>query len=109
MKNRIETQTQTQAQTPEELLQDLRNLVAEAEKMLLDTAGGHSHEAIDALRDRFETAQERLAEFYSSAKTKVIAGVKKTDQVIRENPYQAMAVALGVGVALGVLLGRRSK
>lgn len=105
MKNRIETQ----AQTPEELLQDLRAIVAEAEKMLLDSATEHSHEAIDSLRDRFETAQARLADFYNSAKTRVVAGVKRTDQAIRENPYQAMAVALGVGVVVGVLLGRRSR
>ena len=105
MKNRIETQVQT----PEELLKDLRTIVAEAEKMLLDSATEHSHEAIDELRARFETAQNRLAEFYTSAKTRVVAGVKHTDEVIRANPYQSIAVALGVGVALGVLLGRRSK
>lgn len=106
MKSRLETQPETQ--TPQQLLQDLRALVVEAEKMLLDSASEHSHEAIDALRVRFETAQQRLADFYTNAKTKVVAGAKRTDEYVHENPYQAMAVTLGVGIVIGVLLGRRT-
>ena len=37
------------------------------------------------------------------------AGAKYTDETIRENPYQSMAVAAGLGLLVGVLIGRRSK
>ena len=97
------------AQTPNDLLEDLRSLVADAEKMMGDSLSEHSADAISALRARFETAQERLGEFYSGARQRVVAGAKCTDEAIRANPYQSLAIALGAGLLVGVLLGRRSK
>lgn len=96
------------AQTPEELLQDLRHLISEAEAMASDSLKEHSAEAIDALRERFEAAQERMTQLYSGARRKVAAGAHYADDRIRENPYQAIAIAAGVGVLIGVLIGRNS-
>ncbi len=45
---------------------------------------------------------------YEGAKQRVVAGAKSTDQAIRANPYQSLAIAAGVGLLVGVLLGRRS-
>lgn len=106
MKNNNVTTT---AQTPKELLNDLHTLVQEAEKMMGDSISEHTADAVGALRVRFDAAQERLGELYEGARRKVVAGAKCTDTAIRENPYQAMAIAAGVGLLLGVLLGRRSK
>lgn len=97
------------SQTVEELLNEIRTLAAEAEKMLSHSVAEHSEEALDALRARLEAAQERLSAVYDGAKKKVVAGAKCADETIRENPYQALAITLGVGVLVGVLLGRRSK
>ena len=105
MKNR----TDSAAQTPKELLNDLHTLVAEAEKMMGASISEHTDEAVGALRARYEATQERLSELYAGARKKVVAGAKVTDEAIRENPYQSMAIALGVGLLVGVLLGRRSK
>jgi ElaB/YqjD/DUF883 family membrane-anchored ribosome-binding protein len=99
----------TPAQTPEELLQDLRNLISEAEAMVSDSVKEHSTEAIEALRERFEAAQERVTDLYAAGRRKVVAGARYTDEKIRENPYQAIAIAAGVGLLIGVLLGRSSK
>lgn len=96
-------------QTAEELLNELRTLVKEAEKYLGDSIVETSDETLSALRARFAAAQERLTELYGDTKKKVIAGTQKADEKIRENPYQALAITLGVGVLLGVLLGRRTK
>ena len=104
MKNNKDT-----AQTPKELLHDLQALVAEAEAMIADSATEHTADAIDSLRARFAAAQERFTDAYAGARKKVIAGAKYTDEAIRENPYQSLAIALGVGVLVGVLIGRRSK
>jgi ElaB/YqjD/DUF883 family membrane-anchored ribosome-binding protein len=38
---------------------------------------------------------------------KAIAGAKVADQTIREHPYESMGVAFGVGLLIGVLVGRR--
>ena len=97
------------AQTPKDLLNDLNALVAEAQKMMGDSVAEHSADAVDALRSRFNDAQERMADLYAGARKKVIAGAKYTDETIRENPYQSIAIAAGVGLLVGVLLGRRSK
>jgi ElaB/YqjD/DUF883 family membrane-anchored ribosome-binding protein len=61
------------------------------------------------LRTRFDAAQERFTDIYEGAKKKVVAGAKCTDAAIRANPYQSLAIAAGVGLLVGVLLGRRSK
>jgi ElaB/YqjD/DUF883 family membrane-anchored ribosome-binding protein len=104
MKNNKDT-----AQTPKDLLNDLHALVADAEKMMGDSLSEHTADAVDALRTRFNAAQERMTDLYEGARKKVVAGAKYTDETIRENPYQSLAIAAGVGLLVGVLLGRRSK
>jgi ElaB/YqjD/DUF883 family membrane-anchored ribosome-binding protein len=94
------------ADTPDTFLTDLRTLVTEAEKLLSqgeDTA--HS----STLRERFEAAKERFSDMYTGTKKRIVAGGKYTDHAIRENPYQSLAIAAGVGLLVGVLIGRRGK
>lgn len=105
----MKTNHATTAQTPKELLHDLQALVVEAEKMMGDSLSEHTADAVGALRERFDDAQRRLGELYEGTRKRVVAGAKYTDATIRENPYQAMAVAAGVGLVAGILLGRRSK
>ncbi|HTJ79622.1 MAG TPA: hypothetical protein VL357_11555 [Rariglobus sp.] len=95
--------------TPNELLGDLQALVVEAEAMMADSVSEHSSEAIENLRARFNAAQERLSGLYEGAKKRVMAGAKCTDETIRANPYQSIAIAAGAGLLVGVLVGRRSK
>lgn len=99
----------TTAQTPKDLLNDLQALVAEAEKMMGESISEHTADAVSALRVRYDAAAERMGEIYEGARKRVVAGAKCTDEAIRENPYQSIAIAAGVGLLVGVLLGRRSK
>lgn len=96
------------ATTPKELLAELQALVQEAEKLMGDSITEHTADAVVDLRQRLSDAQERLGALYDDAKTKVQAGAKCTDVAIRENPYQALAIAAGIALLAGVLLGRRS-
>lgn len=104
MKNRTNA---SDPQTPEALLNDLRTLVLEAEKMMGAAVSEHTGDAMDALRTRYAAAQERLGDIYASTKKNVVAGAKYTDETIRANPYQSIAIAAGVGLLVGVLVGRR--
>lgn len=104
MKNNKDT-----THTPKELLNELKTLVAEAEAMVADSVSEHSSEVIGNLRARFSDAQERFTDMYEGTRKKVVAGAKYTDKTIRENPYQALAIAAGAGLLVGVLVGRRSK
>lgn len=105
----IEIRTATSAQTPEELLNDLRALVSDAELMLNPAPGGVGGEPITSLHARYESAQKRLIDLYTRTKTRITTGAKHTDAAIRANPYQSLAIALGAGLLIGVLVGRRSK
>jgi ElaB/YqjD/DUF883 family membrane-anchored ribosome-binding protein len=104
MKNNKDT-----PQTPKDLLDELQTLVTEAEAMISGSATEHSDGAFESLRSRFSDAQERFTDAYAGARKKVVAGAKYTDETIRANPYQSLAIAAGVGLLIGVLAGRRSK
>jgi len=95
------------AHTAKELLIELQALAAEAGKMAGDSVSEHTEEAMTALHARFAQAQERLGTLYQSGRKRVIAGAHRTDESIRANPYQSIVIAAGVGLLVGVLLGRR--
>jgi ElaB/YqjD/DUF883 family membrane-anchored ribosome-binding protein len=103
----MRTLTEPHSQSPKDLLDDLHTLVSEAEKVLSETNSTHAGETMSALRARLDAAQSRLGELYSTAKQRTLAGAKFTDETIRSNPYQSIAVAAGVGLLVGILLGRR--
>ncbi|MEN9840460.1 MAG: hypothetical protein RL376_260 [Verrucomicrobiota bacterium] len=105
----MKSPNESSASSPKELLNDLQALVLEAEKMMGDSLTEHTADAVSALRTRFDAAQERVSHLYSCAKARAVAGAKCTDDAIRANPYQSLAIAAGAGLILGVLLGRRSK
>jgi len=96
-----------EAKTPSDLLDDLRSLVSEAEKMMTDSVVAPTEEAVNTLRERFKATQARLADVYADTKRHVSAGAHYTDETIRAHPYPALAIAVGVGALLGMLIGRR--
>jgi ElaB/YqjD/DUF883 family membrane-anchored ribosome-binding protein len=93
-------------ESPEQLVTHLRDLLAEAEQLVGDSAGEFVGEKSEDMRARLQHAQERLQEFYSTARDKVVAGAKSTDATIRSHPYESLAVALGIGLLIGALMRR---
>jgi ElaB/YqjD/DUF883 family membrane-anchored ribosome-binding protein len=90
----------------DKLIQDLKNVVADAEDLMKATAGEVSEKA--------KEARERLAAALSSARTscsrleeQAVAGAKAADRTVREHPYESIGVAFGIGMIIGVLLGRK--
>lgn len=106
----MKSQTETATRTPQEILNDLRALVIEAEEILgNDVSGAASASTIAALRARLAAGQERLASLYEDAKQKVASGAKRADETIHAYPYSSLAVAIAVGLLAGVVIGRSSK
>ena len=95
--------------TPAELFTEMQALVAEAQAMMADAVSEQTSDGIEALRERFASVQRSFADAYGQARKRVVAGAKYTDATIRANPYQALAIAAGVGLLIGVLVGRRTK
>ena len=82
-----------------QLAEDARALMAAT----ADVAG----EKVGAARNRLASALERAKEIAGNVRDKAVAGAKVTDQTIRENPYQAIAIGVGVGAIIGFMLARR--
>jgi ElaB/YqjD/DUF883 family membrane-anchored ribosome-binding protein len=103
MKNRHDTST---AETPEQIIEHISRLMAEAEAMLAGPVADQVSGKLSDLKDRLTDARDKMGDMYDRARQGVIAGAKYTDETIREYPYYSIGVALGVGVLLGVFLGR---
>jgi len=101
--NRSET---TAADTPEQLLEALRQLVSETEQLLAEK-GEDAVEKMEDLRSRIERAGESLRELYGVGRRKFIAGARYADETIRSHPYESLALTLGMGVLLGAFLRRK--
>jgi ElaB/YqjD/DUF883 family membrane-anchored ribosome-binding protein len=82
------------------------HLLEDAQALLVATAHVAEEKVVEA-RKRLTAAIEKGKETWNTVQEKAVAGAKATDQVIRENPYKSLAVALGVGVLIGYLLRRR--
>jgi ElaB/YqjD/DUF883 family membrane-anchored ribosome-binding protein len=89
-----------------ELIADISQLMADAEEMLNESTSHHAEEKVALLNARH--GEPDLMEKYISAKEKLSAIARRTDETIRACPYESLAVALGVGVLLGALLRRRA-
>jgi ElaB/YqjD/DUF883 family membrane-anchored ribosome-binding protein len=104
MKNRHDAGTT--AETPEQLIEHISRLMAEAEAMITGPVAEQAGDKLADIKDRLESARAKLGDFYSRARRNVVAGAKYTDQTIREYPYYSLGVALGVGVLIGALIRR---
>lgn len=90
----------------EQLLKDLREVVEDGEE-LLRAGASELNEKGKAARERLSAALESARETGRKLQDRTIAGARATDRVIRENPYQTIAIAFGLGLLLGVVLNRR--
>jgi len=111
METHFENFEQAQSQLARErVMADLRSLVHDSEELLKATAGDVSEKAREA-RTRLSAALERskstVADLQSQAMAGAKAAARKADTVIREHPYESLGVAFGVGLVIGVLVGRR--
>lgn len=95
------------AETAEEVLENLRSLIAEAEELIGSGVANTSSEVLEDVRSRLSEGLDKLNDYYGTAKEKVVAGARRTDETIRSHPYESLAVALGVGVLVGALIRRR--
>jgi ElaB/YqjD/DUF883 family membrane-anchored ribosome-binding protein len=83
-----------------DLVEDTRALLAAT----ADVAG----DKVAAARERVASALEAAKETYTEAQKSAVAGARATDKLVRDHPYHAIGIALGAGVLIGLLLGRRN-
>jgi ElaB/YqjD/DUF883 family membrane-anchored ribosome-binding protein len=81
------------------IIDELRAAFADAEELLRATAGEAG--------PRVQEARERAEESLRNAKARLEGAGRDLDAMVRENPWAAVGVAVGIGLIAGLLLGRK--
>lgn len=96
--------------TSEQLIADFKVVVADAEALLKATAnqGGEKLAEVRAkAEESLRVVKARMAEAQAAVLARTKAAAKATDAYVHENPWKAVGVAAGVGLVIGLLIGRR--
>ena len=96
--------------TSDKLMQDMRTVVVDAEDLLKATAG-QTGERVEKIRARAEgslrSARLRLQQASDAVQAGACDAVGNVNDQVQKNPWTAVGVAAGVGLAVGILIGRR--
>jgi len=94
----------------EKLVADLKVVVADAEELLRMTAsqaGDKVTELRHKVQDHLDSARASLAEAQAAAIDKAKQVGHAADDYVHENPWRSVGIAAGVGLLVGLLIGRR--
>jgi ElaB/YqjD/DUF883 family membrane-anchored ribosome-binding protein len=89
----------------QKLADNLHSITEDAENFVRETGSGLSEKAREA-RARLTASLASARAGLTKLNEKAIEGAKATDRVIRDNPYQSIGVAFGLGILIGVLVTR---
>ncbi len=85
---------------------NLGTLAEDARALVAATADVAGDKVVEA-RKRLAAALASGKELIGKVREKAVEHAKAADEVIRENPYQTVAIAFGVGALIGYLASRR--
>ena len=94
----------------EKLVSDMKVVVSDAEEILRATAGVAGEKMVDLrerIAERLQDAKLRIADAEAALLDRTKAAARATDDYVNENPWQAVGIAAGVGLLLGLVIGRR--
>jgi len=95
--------------TVDKLIADLGVLATDMEQVLKATAsqtGQHVAQVRARAEESLKVARARVAELQGAALAKTRAAGRATDDYVRANPWQLMAICAVAGLVLGILLTR---
>ena len=94
----------------QKLVSDLKVVISDTEELLRATAGS-AGDKVGELRERIglrlRDAKERVVDMEVALVDKTKAAARATDDFVHDEPWKAVGVAAALGLALGVLIGRR--
>lgn len=93
--------------TQQESTSNEMDTLTENARALMSATADVAGEKISEARKRLAAALERAKEFSGQVRDKAVESGKAVDRSVRENPYQAVAVGIGVGALIGYFVGRR--
>ncbi len=80
--------------------------LAEDARALMAATADVAGEKVEQARKRLAAALDSAKEIAGHARNKAVEGANAADETVRENPYQAIGIALGVGALIGYLVMR---
>ena len=93
----------------QKIIEDIKVLLNDSEELVRLSASLPA-EGVDALRtrlrDHVDAARNALESAQSSAQERYRASLDGTVQYTRDNPWQALGIAAGIGFLVGVLVSR---
>ena len=92
------------------LIADVKVLMADADeivKAMASATGEKAVELADRLRVNMRNAKDKMADVQVVVADKAKVAARVTDDYVHDNPWQAVGIAVGVGLLLGLLIGRR--
>lgn len=96
--------------TKEKLVADLKVVIADAEELLRATANQAGEKVVELrarMQENLTTARHKLADAEAALKEKSREVARATDDYVHEHPWKSIGVAAGVGLLVGLLIGRR--
>jgi ElaB/YqjD/DUF883 family membrane-anchored ribosome-binding protein len=94
----------------ESLIGEFKSLMADAEALIKATED-HPGAAISSIRnkalDTLAGAKETLSDVEGKLLDKAKIAADSTDDFVHRNPWEAVGVAAGLGLLIGVFIGRR--
>ena len=94
----------------DKLVADLRMVIADAEELLrlgADQTGAIATEWRARVEARLAAAKERMAHLPELAAARARAAGHAADDYVHEHPWKAIGAAAGLGLIVGLLIGRR--
>lgn len=105
--NSVHTDTQA---TNERLVSDLQKVIADAEELMQATAHqteGKVVELRERITENLRNARHKLVDVEISVKEKTKEAARAADDYVHEHPWRAIGTAAGLGLVIGLLIGRR--
>lgn len=94
----------------DKLLSDVKVVISDAEDLLKATASA-AGEKVAAARERVQDSLHKAKVKLAEAEEVVIQRAKQTarvtDEYVHEHPWRSVGIAAGVGLIIGLLIGRR--
>jgi ElaB/YqjD/DUF883 family membrane-anchored ribosome-binding protein len=87
---------------------DMGTLAEDARALMAATADVAGDKVAEARR-RLAAALDSGKQVFGRVREKAVEGAKAADQLVRENPYQTLVIAFGVGAVIGYLLRPRDR
>jgi ElaB/YqjD/DUF883 family membrane-anchored ribosome-binding protein len=91
--------------TREKVYDDVKVLVKDVQELLKATTsvvGDKATEARSRVQDHLKVVQDKLGDHYETVRSKGQEAFNTTDGYVRDNPWNAVGIAAGIGFLLGI-------